>query len=133
MITRETDYSMRLMVALAERHKQGVTSASSADVAQEMDIPYRFLRKLIRRLVMADLILSRRGKGGGVALARKPSDINLLDILTATGPKGIELSPCVLDPDGCSRSSICRIHKEFARIQEDVGKRLKLVHLSDLI
>ena len=133
MITRETDYSMRLMVALAERYEKGIALASSADVAKEMDIPYRFLRKLVHRLVVEDLIVSRRGKGGGVALTRKPSDITLLDILTATGPKGIELSPCVADPAGCRRSSICRFHKEFGRIQADIGRRLKAVRLSDLI
>ncbi|MEI8139570.1 MAG: Rrf2 family transcriptional regulator [bacterium] len=55
MITRETDYSMRLVLALAERHKKGILSASSAEIAAEMDIPYRFLRKLVKRLVVGGI------------------------------------------------------------------------------
>ena len=132
MITRETDYAMRLVLALAERYKKGVESVSFSTVALEMDIPYRFLRKLAKRLVAGGLIETRRGKGGGVALARKPQDINLLDVLTATGPRGVELSLCVSAPKACQRSALCRIHREFKVIQTEVDKRLKAVSLADL-
>jgi Rrf2 family iron-sulfur cluster assembly transcriptional regulator len=132
MITRETDYSMRLVLALAVRHNKGIDSVSSAAVAEEMDIPYRFLRKLAKRLVSGGLIESRRGKGGGVALARKPKDISLFDVLKATGPRGAELSLCVSEPNACNRSTLCRLHREFKGIQSEVDKRLKAVSLADL-
>jgi Rrf2 family protein len=133
MITRETDYSMRLVLALAARHNKGIDSVSSAAVAEEMDIPYRFLRKLAKRLVSGGLIESRRGKGGGVALARKPKDISLFDVLKATGPRGAELSLCVSEPNACTRSTLCRLHREFKGIQCEVDKRLKAVTLADLL
>jgi Rrf2 family protein len=132
MITRETDYSMRMMVALAERYNRGVESVSSASVAEEMDIPYRFLRKLAKRLVANGLIESRRGKGGGVTLARKPAEISLFDVLQATGPRGAELSLCVSTPQSCQRSALCRLHREFSGIQAEVDKRLKAITLADL-
>lgn len=133
MITRETDYAMRLVLALAESHKKGVDSVSSATVAAEMDIPYRFLRKLAKRLVDGGLIESRRGKGGGVALARKPRDISLYDVLKATGPRGAELSACVSRPESCQRSALCRIQGEFHNIQIEVDRRLKAVTMADLV
>lgn len=133
MITRETDYSMRLVLALAARHKTGVESVSSAEVASEMAIPYRFLRKLVKRLVAGGIIESRRGKGGGVALARSASDITLFDILMATGPKGVELSHCVAEPGSCQRSALCRLHREFKGLQKEVDKRLTAVRISNLV
>lgn len=133
MITRETDYSMRMVLALADRYKQGVDSVSSAAVAVEMDIPYRFLRKLAKRLVAGGLIETRRGKGGGVALARKPEDISLFDVLKATGPRGAELSLCVSEPHSCQRSALCRLHSQFKDIQGEVDRRLKAVSLADLV
>lgn len=133
MITRETDYAMRLVLALAERSRKGVDSVSSADVAKEMDIPYRFLRKLAKRLVAEGIIESRRGKGGGVVLARKPDAISLYDVLKATGPRGVELSPCVSKPQDCKRSALCRLHREFKVIQCEVDGRLKAVSLEDLV
>jgi Rrf2 family protein len=133
MITRETDYSMRMMLALAERHSKGIDSVSSAAVAEEMDIPYRFLRKLVKRLVSGGLIESRRGKGGGVSLARKPGEISLFDVLKATGPRGAELSYCVSDPETCQRATLCRLHREFKGIQGEIDKRLKAVSVADLV
>jgi Rrf2 family protein len=133
MITRETDYSMRLIIALAERQKKGIVSASSSEVAKEMDIPYRFLRKLVKRLVVGGLIESRRGKGGGVGLAQDPRSISLYDILTVTGPRGVELSLCSSDPKLCNRSALCTMQREFSSIQDEVDRRLKNIHISDLI
>ena len=132
MITRETDYSMRMVLALAQRHQAGVTTVSSADVAAEMDIPYRFLRKLVRRLVSGGLLESRRGKNGGVGLARDPSLISLYDIVSATGPRGVEMSSCVADPQSCRRSSLCRLFREFQTIQKGVDQHLKQVRITDL-
>lgn len=133
MITRETDYSMRLIVALADRHKRGVVSASSAEVAKEMDIPYRFLRKLVKHLVVGGLIESRRGKGGGVALARAPQAISLYDILKLTGPRGVELSLCASNPKACTRAALCTMQREFSRIQAEVDRRLKKVVVANLV
>ncbi len=133
MITRETDYSIRLILAMATRQRKGVMSVSSAEVAKDMDIPYRFLRKLVIRLVEGGLIETRRGKGGGMALARNPESISLYDIVHLTGARGAELSPCVSDPRSCDRSALCRIHREFALIQKDVDKRLKSVRIADMV
>ena len=133
MITRETDYSMRLVLALADRQKKGVLSVSSAEVAKDMEIPYRFLRKLIKRLVGGGIIESRRGKGGGVALAREPQSITLYDILAVMGPKGAELSLCTSDPKSCNRSALCTMQREFSKIQAEVDRRLKKVNIADLV
>ncbi|MEI7880942.1 MAG: Rrf2 family transcriptional regulator [bacterium] len=133
MITRETDYSMRLVLALANRKKRGILSASSAEVAKEMDIPYRFLRKLVKRLVEGGLIESRRGKGGGVALAKAPQAISLYDIVKLTGPRGAELSLCTADPKSCNRSALCTMQREFSSIQGEVDKRLKEITIADLV
>jgi Rrf2 family protein len=133
MITRETDYSMRLVIALADRQRKGIVSASSSDVAEEMDIPYRFLRKLVKRLVGGGLIESRRGKGGGVALAKAAQSISLYDIMKVTGPRGVELSLCSSDAKSCARSSVCRMQQEFSRIQGEVDKRLKEIHVNELV
>lgn len=133
MITRETDYAIRLLLAMAIRHRKDGASVSSAEVAKEMDIPYRFLRKLVIRLAASGLIETRRGKGGGMVLARSPESISLHDVVRITGPRGAELSPCVSDPKSCERSTLCRIHREFSAIQSDVDKRLKSVRIADLV
>lgn len=132
MITRETDYSMRMVLALAGHHQRGVATVSSADIAREMDIPYRFLRKLVKRLVAGKLIGSRRGKRGGVSLARDPALITLFDIVKATGPRGVEMSPCISEPQACARAGLCQLLREFKVVQSGVERHLKSVRIIDL-
>lgn len=133
MITRETDYSMRLVLALVGRQSLGQTTVSLAEVANEMDIPYRFLRKLVKRLVEGGILESKRGKNGGVAVAGDPSRITLFDVVKATGPRGVEMSPCVSRPQLCKRSSLCQLMREFQSIQGKVDSHLKSVRIADLV
>ena len=133
MITRETDYSMRLIIALADRQKKGIVSASSSEVAKEMDIPYRFLRKLVKRMVAGRLLSSRRGKGGGLELARPARRITLYDILEIMAPAGTRLSQCVATPISCRRAGTCRVHRAIGAIQTSVDRQLRAATLESLV
>ncbi|HOF88108.1 MAG TPA: Rrf2 family transcriptional regulator, partial [Armatimonadota bacterium] len=85
MITRETDYAIRAMLYLA--HHAGDGAISAATVAEAMDIPYRFLRRILSRLVGTNLLVSTRGKQGGLRLARDPEEVSLLDVVEAMDPE----------------------------------------------
>lgn len=53
-----------------------------------------FVRRVLGRLADAGLVESRRGRDGGSALARRPSEITLLEIYEATAPTHlIEVHP----------------------------------------
>lgn len=130
MITREADYALRVVLALACRH--GGAEVSSSEIAREMGVPYRFLRKLTKRLVTAGIVHSRRGRGGGLVLARDPSDISVRDVVTLISPRAAELSPCVGDPKLCVRSSLCSIHALFGEAQANLDAMLGKVSFAEL-
>jgi DNA-binding IscR family transcriptional regulator len=66
MITKETDYALRTALYLARQYEKADGVSSTAIMAVAMAIPYRFLRKIVGKLVAAGLLVSQRGKGGGV-------------------------------------------------------------------
>lgn len=103
------------------------------DVADEMEIPYRFLRKLAKKMVAANLVCSRRGKGGGLLLARPPERISLYDVVSAVSPSGVVLSHCLLRPEECGRTGLCKAHREFRQIQDDVDRRLRRITINVLV
>ncbi|RDB59704.1 Rrf2 family transcriptional regulator [Gordonibacter sp. 28C] len=74
-----TDYGMRAILYLAA---QG-TTCSSKDIAQDMSIPRDYLIQLAQLLRNAGLIEARPGKHGGYRLAKEPSDITVLQIMSA--------------------------------------------------
>ena len=133
MITREADYAIRVMMLLAKRERLGTGGASSLEIAGEMDIPYRFLRKLVKRMVVGGMLRSRRGKGGGLTLGREAAAISLFDVLQIMSPEGTRLSQCETNGEACRRAGTCRMHRTIHRIQTSVDHQLREATIASLV
>ena len=127
-ITRQADYALRAMLYLAKQNERAPTSR----IAKEQQIPSSFLAKIISQLSIAGLILTSRGAGGGVSLARKPEEISLLDVVEAIdGP--ITLNECTRDPSICSFGESCPIHEVWCETQMEMVSRLQQATFDKLI
>ena len=73
MISNETKYSLKALIYLARRYDQGPILI--ADLAQEENIPKKFLEAILLALKNNALLQSKKGKGGGYYLARPPKAI----------------------------------------------------------
>jgi len=126
MLTRETDYAIRVLLLLVQaRRLNAAQTIACKAAAGEMGVPYRFLRKIVPRLVVAGLVVSTRGRGGGLRLARDSRRISLLDVVQATGVTGALLGRCVARPADCSRSRTCRVHWALRDVQKSVNHALR--------
>lgn len=131
MITRETDYAIRATLYLAKQDDPS-KAVSTAELSDEMAIPYRFLRKIVSKLVASNLVESRRGKGGGLSLARPAKAISLMEIIRAVDPEAVLLNRCLSDVDRCNRSVFCGIHRELGRMQRQLDAGLESVTLASM-
>jgi len=131
MITRETDYAIRALLCLARRAPGEVISASV--MAEEMEIPYRFLRRIVLKLSEEGFVTTLRGKYGGMRLAKAPATITLLEVMRAADPDAITLNLCLANSANCSRSASCVVHDELAEIQAQFMQRLSAVTLATLL
>jgi len=52
-------------------------------VSERQGIPARYLEQIFRRLRQAELVVSKRGPGGGYTLARPAAQITLRDVVEA--------------------------------------------------
>ena len=68
-------------------------------IGARQGIPARYLEQIFQRLRRAKLVTSKRGPGGGYALARPASEISLRDILQAVEGHG-ERAPRRARPAG---------------------------------
>ena len=130
MITREVDYAIRALLFLSRKEDGPVTSTTV--LAEEMDIPYRFLRRILFTLGAAGMVESRRGAQGGLRLARPAAGISLYDIVHAMNPDAVTLNLCLSDPAQCRRAARCVVHDELATIQAELEQRLRAITLSGL-
>jgi Rrf2 family protein len=114
-ISRRTDYGVRVILDLATLPVDGRTATQH--IAERQNIPSPFLAKIISQLSLAGLVTTYRGAGGGVALARPPAEISLLQVVEALeGP--LHLNRCALQPDACPRREHCAVHDVWVEAQE---------------
>jgi Rrf2 family transcriptional regulator, nitric oxide-sensitive transcriptional repressor len=77
-LTSFTDYGLRALMRMASAPERGF---STAELADEFGISRNHLIKIVQRLVRGGIVTTRRGSGGGAALARAADEIRLGDIV----------------------------------------------------
>jgi Rrf2 family protein len=101
----------------------------SYDIARAWGISERYLPKVLRRLVSAQLVRSRKGPHGGYRLAKPAARITLLEVVEAVdGPVRVEASVAA-GGRGPLDGLIQEICEEVAGL---VRRRLGRVRLADL-
>ena len=76
--------SIIVIIFISDKIRQGQFEYLSTQmIAQIINIPKPTLVKILQNFSMAGLIETKEGKSGGVRLAKKPSEITVLDILEA--------------------------------------------------
>lgn len=97
--TRHTDYALRLLQHLAANPEAKGVIAEVADIHA---ISRNHLMKVAQELAHGGFIVTRRGRGGGIALAHAPDDISIGAVVRFTEP-GMALVDCV----GCRIAPAC--------------------------
>lgn len=92
MLTQKAKYALKAMIHLAASHAG--TPVLIADMAEQEQLPRKFLERILLDLKTHGLLVSRKGRGGGYMLAREPHQISLGEIIRRMdGP--LAPVPCV--------------------------------------
>ena len=86
----KVDYACRVLAQLARTYGTDEL-AHIEDLAQAEAVPANYLVQILSELRNGGLIISRRGKQGGYALARSPEEITLYEILKLIEGEVLEL------------------------------------------
>jgi Rrf2 family protein len=130
-LNQATDYALRAVLHLVNVPAQEIVPAQT--IAEKEEVPIRFLLKIMRSLIEAGIVKSFRGIDGGYALAKRPEEITLLDVVQAVeGP--VYLNRCLLDPRYCNRNGTdtCSIHAALADIEQNLVKKLAAYNFREL-
>lgn len=128
-ITRQTEYALKILMELV-KHPFG-QMVSSHSIAENKQIPRHFLQKTIQLLAKAGIVISQKGKGGGVRLQRPGEEFTIYDVLVAIeGP--LALNTCMKQSFECPNMEKCRVRELFVEAQSALTDVLKGKTLAQL-
>lgn len=130
-IKHQTDYAVRVVLALAKRGEGA--RLSTADIQQEMLIPKAFMTRIVAQLSRDGLVDTFPGREGGLMLPRPASQITLKDVVEAF-EGSILLSTClqVKGEDDCPFQSNCPVRPKWGRVQVAMMREMASITFEDL-
>ena len=115
-INRQTDYAVRVILALANREAD--VRLSSSVIQKEMLIPQTYMARIVAQLAAAGLVKTFAGRDGGLQLPRPAAQITLKDVVEAfEGP--LLLSDCMHagSEEECPFETNCPVRSKWGRVQ----------------
>ena len=126
--TKRADYGLMAIHYIALN--DGVGAVSAKRIAETFTIPPELMAKILQRLAKQRLIVSTNGPKGGYALARRPSEITVGQVIRALeGP--INIVSC-LEDDDCPQMETCNLRRPVQKIQTAISRVLDTMSLAEL-
>jgi len=124
---KTTSYSLLVLSHIAKYPSRFHTASS---LSEELKIPGHYLRTVLTSLAKKKIIVSRKGRGGGINLRKPASQIMLWDIIVAVEGKKLFLT-CVFGFSKCPLHKQCQLHEIWADSKEKMIKLFSSITLSD--
>ena len=130
-LTKQTDYSLRILLYLAERPGELV---QTQEICVFHDISKSLVTKLVSQLTRVGLIESLRGRyGGGIRLLKDPENIIIADIVREFEPN-MDIVECFNDKkNACRISTSCKLKSAFGKAKNAFLESLEDVTLASLL
>lgn len=110
-----TDYGLRVLMRLADTPDEALTTAA---IAEQFQIPYNHLAKVVHDLARGGFILTQRGAGGGIRLAHPPDTIKLGEVVRYLEQR-YAITECFrADGGSCLLTPHCRLRPQLAAAHE---------------
>ena len=129
VLTKNTDYAIRALLALAAR-KGSYVSAKS--IATDQDMPYQFLRGLLQEMSRHGLVVSKEGVRGGFMMEKDPDTISVTQLIEIFQGK-VQVSECMFRKQICGNRARCVLRHEIMRIEQVVQSEFEKVTIGKLM
>ncbi len=130
-ITQEADYALRIVYFLAIQNK----TVDAGTIAKEISIPQRFSLKILRKLMLNEILCSKKGTSGGYFISLPLSEITVLRVIECIdGP--LYMNKCLNDENICNgrtEKGNCFFRNIFYELNRYVVDKLGNITFADVI
>lgn len=129
-LSDHTDYGLRLLLLLGASRPARI---NASQMARTYGISYTHVQKVVQSLEAAGYVETFRGRGGGVILAREPSEITIGAVVRALEPN-MHIVRCLAPGDsGCILAQGCALTNAIAMAGAAFLSALDTVTLDEMI
>ena len=128
-LSNSSQYAIRILSYMTLH--QDTTLLNATQLAETLQIPYKFLTKIMTEIVKSGLVTSVRGREGGYKFNKPTSQIvisEILDIFNDT----IKDEQCVLGIGFCNGMCKCALHDQWMEPKHLMQKMFQESTLNDI-
>ena len=134
MLSNKSKYGLKALLILAREAGRGPVLV--AELARREALPKKFLEAILLELKRRRIVESRKGKGGGYFLSRRPDDITFGEVIRALdGP--LAAVPCVSQTAyqpcaECLDEETCGVRLAMKKVRDATARILDHTTLADV-
>lgn len=132
-LSKKSEYA--LLAARYMAIKNHGSAVTAKEIADEHNISYELIAKVLQTLKKKDIAVSFQGTKGGYSLKKNPFEISLIDLIRAVEP-GYQITNCLKfdsPKTDCSHSDCCKIKDPLAEIQKKIDAIFTETKLANII
>lgn len=130
LLTRETDYALRVLRGLLDGEQRAV-----GEISKQQMIPQQFAYKIVKKLSRAGFVQVSRGVDGGCRLIADLKKVSLFDLMAAMEGR-CDVNACMDGNFVCpwrEQNGGCRVHDRLNDIQAKMDETLHQCDLMSLL
>jgi Rrf2 family iron-sulfur cluster assembly transcriptional regulator len=130
IFSASTTHALRAVAWLSAHG--GAEPILGRDLARKLKIPPDYLSKVLAALARSGVLTASRGAKGGYRLARAPSRIRLVEVVSPFEGKRVR-SGCLLRPERpCRDTAACSAHTSWGGVNQAYREFLEKTTVADI-
>lgn len=122
-----SEYALRILAHMSN-DEEGQHTAKN--LSEALNIPYKYLTRVMTNLAKDGFICSTRGKYGGFVFAKPLEDIKIYDILASLNDVNEDV--CLMGEGLCTKEEHCVLHDAWSKPKQLIDEMFKNSSLKDL-
>jgi Rrf2 family protein len=135
VLSQKCKYALQALLVLAREPSDDLLLVS--DIAERENLPKKFLEAILLELNRNGLVRSRRGRGGGYALAKSPAEISFGQVVRIMDGPLAPLSCVSVNYyrrcEDCRDEKTCDIRRVMGRVRDAISDELDGTSLADAL
>ncbi|RME93094.1 MAG: Rrf2 family transcriptional regulator [Candidatus Hydrogenedentota bacterium] len=126
--SKATSIGLKALIAMSRSNPDEYFSVT--ELSQAIGCSKTYLNKVLHTLVEKGYLKSKTGPNAGYAFIKKPSEINMYEIVEALNNPDY-ITNCFFGLGDCSDENPCPLHDTYKKFRQDLLKKLSKMSLID--